>query len=354
MKPSLNENARHRPWLALTLGDVAGIGPEVVARAWSDPALHAAARPVVFGRAEVVRRALERLPEPIEVRVVSSPREAEPSDRLLPCLNATTVDLSGVEPGRVDSRAGRAAHDFLIAAIDQALHGGVEGITTLPLNKEALAAAGVAHPGHTEILAERCGVADFAMMLYLDPSATPGGHGLGVLHATLHVPLRQVFELLTPQRVLEAIRLADRGLRPMTEARAPRVGVAGLNPHAGEGGLFGREELDVIGPAIEQARREGVDATGPIAADTLFSRALQGEFDGVVAMYHDQGHVAIKTIGFDRAVNVTVGLPIVRTSVAHGTAFDLVGTGRAETTSLLEAVRAAARLARARKGSWGA
>jgi 4-hydroxy-L-threonine phosphate dehydrogenase PdxA len=182
------------------------------------------------------------------------------------------------------------------------------------------------------------------MMLYIGPPTASSDAGLGVLHATLHVPLRRIFDLLTVPAIEEKILLADRSLRPLTGGRSPRVAVAGLNPHAGEGGLFGDEESRIIAPAIARARAAGIDVSGPITADTLFCRALAGEFDVVVAMYHDQGHVALKTLGFDHVVNVTLGLPIVRTSVAHGTAYDIAWSGRARTSSLIEAVRVAARL----------
>jgi 4-hydroxythreonine-4-phosphate dehydrogenase len=330
------------PRIALTLGDVAGIGPEVIVRAWEDSPLRAVSRPFVVGHRGILEAAARRFSASLRVQSIDRPEAAEPSNKVIPCLEATDQDLEDVDPGKVDARAGRAAYDFLVRAIDLALEGRIDAITTLPLNKESLSASGVAHPGHTEILAERCGVREHAMMLYL-----PGigdGPGLGVVHATLHIALRDVFAMLTRERVVETIALADRALRPLTGGRRPRVAVAGLNPHAGENGLFGDEEIRVIAPAVADARRSGVDVTGPVAADTLFSRALGGEFDAVVAMYHDQGHVAIKTIGFDRAVNVTLGLPIVRTSVAHGTAFDIVGQGRAETASLISAVRVAAQI----------
>jgi 4-hydroxythreonine-4-phosphate dehydrogenase len=227
--------------------------------------------------------------------------------------------------------------------------GRVDAITTLPLHKESLHLGGIAHPGHTEILAERTGAAEHAMMLYLD-HPDGDGPGLGVIHATLHVALRRVFDLLTVDRVAAKIRLADEALPPLLGGRPPRIAVAGLNPHAGEHGLFGDEEERIIAPAVLQARAEGADVVGPIAADTLFGRALAGEFDAVIAMYHDQGHVALKTVGFDRAVNVTLGLPIVRTSVAHGTAFDIAwGEIRVETTSLIEATRVAARIVAGRR-----
>ena len=341
-----------RPSVAMTLGDVAGIGPEVVARAWADPRLHALARPFVVGDAATLRRALGVAGSGAGVRVeaIADPAESAPSPGVIPCLGVAGVDVAGVRPGEVDARAGAAAAGWLVAAIDLALAGRVDAIVTLPLHKESLHRAGVPHPGHTEILAERCGVPDHAMMLYLPDDATGGG--LGVVHATLHVALRRVFDLLTVDTVLSKIHLADRALRPLTGGRPPRVAVAGLNPHAGENGLFGVEEIEVIAPAVARARAGGVDVDGPIAADTLFGRAVGGEFDAVVAMYHDQGHVALKTIGFSRAVNVTLGLPIVRTSVAHGTAFDIAWRGRAvDTSSLIAAARVAARLVAGRRAA---
>lgn len=333
-----------RPLVALTMGDVAGVGPEVIARAWGDSPLRALARPFVVGTRSVLERALGCVGGQASVQMIHRPEDARPTARLIPCLEATEVDVAEVPPGVVDPRAGRAAYDYLTTAVDLALAGRIDAITTLPLHKEALHAGGVSHPGHTEILAERCGVADHAMMLYLAPPGGAGETGLGVVHATLHVALRRVFDLLTSELVESKILLADRAIRPLTGGRLPRVAVAALNPHAGEGGLFGEEERRIIAPAVARAARTGINVTGPIACDTLFARAIAGEFDAVVAMYHDQGHIALKTVGFDRAVNVTLGLPIVRTSVAHGTAFDIAWRGRAETSSLIEAVRVAARL----------
>jgi 4-hydroxythreonine-4-phosphate dehydrogenase len=326
------------------MGDVAGVGPEVIARAWGDSPLRTLTRPFVVGSRSVLERALACVGGSATVREIRSPEEAEPSGRIIPCLEATDLDLAEVRPGQIDPRAGRAAYDFLTAATDLALAGRIDAITTLPLNKEALRAGGILHPGHTEILAERCGVTDHAMMLYIGPPNGASDVGLGVLHVTLHVPLRRVFDLLTVASVEEKIHLADRSLRPLTAGRGPRVAVAALNPHAGEAGLFGDEESRIIGPAVARAQAVGVDVIGPIPADTLFGRAFAGEFDVVVAMYHDQGHVALKTMGFEHAVNVTLGLPIIRTSVAHGTAYDIAWKGRARTTSLIEAVRVATRL----------
>ncbi len=209
-----------RPLVALTLGDVAGIGPEVVARAWSEASLRTIARPFVVGHPASLEQGIAIVGGTIEVRVIDRPEDARPDSRTIPCLLGTDQALAGLPLGKVDARAGRAAHDFLVSAIDLALEGRVDAIVTLPLNKESLRAGGVRHPGHTEILAERCGVSDFAMMLYLGPPTGGGDAGLGVVHATLHVPLRDVFRLLTIDRVAETIALADRALRPLTGGRA--------------------------------------------------------------------------------------------------------------------------------------
>jgi 4-hydroxythreonine-4-phosphate dehydrogenase len=244
-----------------------------------------------------------------------------------------------VSVGQVSAAAGRAAYDFLVRAIDETLAGRADGIVTAPLHKEGLHAAGIRHPGHTEILAERTGTQAFAMVLY--------GDGLAVAHVTLHMALREVFRHLTPEAVLEKIRLLQ-DLLPRLLDRSPRIGVAALNPHASDGGLFGDEEVTILTPAIEQARREGIEASGPWPADTLFVRAHRGEFDGIVAQYHDEGHIAMKLRSGPRCVNISAGLPLVRTSVAHGTAYDIAGRGAADESSLIEAVRVAARLARRR------
>jgi 4-hydroxythreonine-4-phosphate dehydrogenase len=324
------------PRLLVTLGDVAGIGPEIIARAW--PQLPALCRPVVVGDPLWLRRALDLIGARAEVRSVRSPAEVEASATLLPCLRATEQDLRAVVPGRVSAAAGRAAYDFLCRAIDEVRAGAADGIVTAPLHKEGLHAAGLRYPGHTEILAERTGVREFAMVLAVGD--------LAVAHVTLHMALRDVFRHLTTSAVREKVCLLDRLQRRLL-GRAPRLGVAALNPHASDGGLFGDEEARIIGPAVAEARAEGVDVSGPYPADTLFVRARHGEFDGIVAMYHDQGHIALKLLGEGRAVNISAGLPIVRTSVAHGTAYDIAGRGVADAGGLVEAVRVAARLAHA-------
>jgi 4-hydroxythreonine-4-phosphate dehydrogenase len=323
--------------LLITLGDVAGVGPEIVGRAWPD--LLALCRPVVCGDVAWLRRGLELAGSKADLVVLDDPRAARPTPGSVPCIQATTVDLSRVEVGKVGAAAGRAAYDFLCRSIDLTRAGQADGIVTCPLNKEGLHAAGLNYPGHTEILAERCGVEQHAMMLYAD--------GLGVAHVTLHMALRDVFRHLTREAVLEKARLLDGMLRRIL-GRAARVGVSALNPHASDGGIFGDEEERIIRPAVEAARAEGIDASGPWPADTLFARANKGAFAGVVAMYHDQGHIALKLRSGWRAVNITAGLPLVRTSVAHGTAYDIAGKGVADASSLVEAARVAALLARNR------
>lgn len=325
------------PRLLITMGDVAGIGPEIIARGW--PHLLRMCRPIVVGDPLWLRRGLELIGSPGRVRIVNHLGEAEPSAEVLPCLSASEQDLRGVEPGRVSAAAGRAAYDFLCRAIDETMAGHADGIVTAPLHKEGLHAAGLCYPGHTEILAERCGVKEFAMVLAI--------RNLAVAHVTLHMALREVFRHLTPEAVLEKTELLDRLLTRM-HGRRPRLGVAALNPHASDGGLFGNEESTIIEPAVRLARQRGIEVTGPWPCDTLFVRARGGEFDGIVAMVHDQGHIALKLMGEGHAVNISAGLPIVRTSVAHGTAYDIAGRGVADAGSLIEAARVAAQLANIR------
>jgi 4-hydroxythreonine-4-phosphate dehydrogenase len=322
-----------RPLLLITLGDVAGVGPEIVARAW--PALVAMCRPVVVGDPAWVRRGLDlagRAGAVVPIRAVAA---ADPAEQLIPCLHATDQDLSGVRIGHVDARAGRAAYDFLCRAIDLTMQRRADGIVTCPLHKEGLRAAGLPHPGHTEILGERTGTKRFAMLLH--------GDGLTVAHVTLHMALRDVFAHLTTDAVRERIDLLDE-LLPALCGRRPRLAVAALNPHGSDGGLFGDEEERILRPAVEEARARGVIVSGPHPADTLFVRASKGEFDGIVAMYHDAGHIAMKLRSGWRCVNITAGLPIVRTSVAHGTAYDIAGKGVADESSLIESAKVAAKL----------
>jgi 4-hydroxythreonine-4-phosphate dehydrogenase len=335
-----------KPRIAITLGDPAGVGPETIVAAWSDPAVHACCRPLVVGRPELIERAVALLGRPMQVEAVASPDEASPSPQTIPCLVCGSDDALDIVPATIDARGGQAAYEALVTAARLALDGRVDAITTAPLHKAALWKAGHHFPGHTELLAELCGTSDFAMMLYLGPGGEVRGRaGLAIVHVTLHMALAEVFAALNEDAILRKTRLVAGVMRRLLGGSRPRVGVCALNPHAGEEGLFGNEERTIIRPAVERAAAEGIDAHGPLPADTLISRAVQGEFDAVVAMYHDQGHIAIKLVAMHRAVNVTLGLPIVRTSVAHGTAFDLAWQGRAESSGMVEAIRVAARLA---------
>ncbi|MCH7989182.1 MAG: 4-hydroxythreonine-4-phosphate dehydrogenase PdxA [Planctomycetes bacterium] len=341
-----------KPLIALTMGDVAGIGPEVIVRACSDRTVHDLCRPVVVGHPTILARAAElvgfdgRIEQVEQVEELDSTRIDRTS---LVCWNPGNEDVTSVLPGQLDPQAGRAAYDYLISAARAALEGKVAALTTAPLNKAALRNAGLNYPGHTEILADVCGVDRFAMMLYLPSGGTiRSPHGLGVAHVTLHTSLASVPELLSETRVQETIELIAAFMADLGCER-PRIGVCALNPHAGEEGLFGSEESLVIAPAVAAAKKAGLDVRGPLPADTLFRRAVNGEFDGVAAMYHDQGHIAFKLIGFDRAVNVTLGLPIVRTSPSHGTAFDIAWKGTAQADGMIEAIRVAALLARKKR-----
>lgn len=339
-----------RPRIALTIGDIAGIGPEVIAQACADSSVRGWCRPVVIGPGAVMSRAMDVAGVSLSIQSISSMEECDADDGFVLCLNPSSDDGDGVAPGEIDARAGRIAYESLTRAIELARAGEVDAIVTAPLNKAALHAAGHCYPGHTEILAEQCGVGSFAMMLYLPPGeAVASTHGLGVAHATLHTSIRSVPELLTPSRVEETIRLVHEFMRSVGCA-APRVGVCALNPHAGEDGLFGDEEAEIIAPAVAAAKSLGHHVTGPLPADTLLKRAAEGEFDGIAAMYHDQGHIALKLLGFHRAVNVTLGLPIVRTSPSHGTAFDIAWQGKANPAGMREAIRVAVLRAKANAG----
>ncbi len=296
------------PRVAITVGDPAGIGPEIACAAAASDAVRAVCTPVVFG-----------------------PHSDEA--------------LAAFARGEVSAAAGRSAYDTLVSAVEAVQRGEVDAIATAPVNKEAFAAAGIPWKGHTDLLGHLTGTPDVAMMFYSEP--------LRVVLATIHVPLREVPALLTTAGLVALITLTHRSL-PLFGYASPRIAVAGLNPHAGEHGLMGDEDDAVIAPAVAQCREAGIDVRGPLPGDTVFLRAVRGEFDVVVATYHDQGLIPVKLLAFGTSVNVTLGLPLVRTSVDHGTAFDIAGTGRADASSMVSATVLAARLATARGFSAGA
>ncbi|MFG2334905.1 4-hydroxythreonine-4-phosphate dehydrogenase PdxA [Streptomyces sp. NPDC048604] len=321
--------------IALTMGDPCGIGPEIVLKACADPA-RTPAPVLVVGDPGVLARAERVVRTGLTLRPVAAPEEASSAPGVLDVLPVGEELPADLPWGVLDARAGAASYAYVRHAAELALDGAVRAMATAPVNKEALRLAGIPHPGHTEILAELAGTSDFAMMMANDE--------LRVVLVTVHQSLRSAIDALTPARELDVIRLTGRTLRRGGLA-APRIAVAGLNPHAGENGLFGREDLDVIAPAVAAARAEGIHVEGPLPADTVFMRARAGEFDAVVAQYHDQGLIPVKYLGLQHGVNITVGLPFVRTSVDHGTAFDLAGTGAADHTPLLTALRHADALA---------
>jgi 4-hydroxythreonine-4-phosphate dehydrogenase len=333
------------PVILVTCGDPAGIGPEIACLAWQRSPAHERARLRVVADVALLEDVLGSRPGMPRLAVVpvaaTDPRPSRPEELLVIDVGGAAIaGLPGrrVPVGQVTAAGGRAAATAVLEACSLVRGGLAAALVTGPLHKEALQAAGYDVPGHTELLARACGLADEAasMMLWLPPA-------LGVVHVTLHEALAGAVGRLSAA----GIEAAGRRLAPLLEqllGRRPRLAVAALNPHAGEGGLFGDEESRLIAPAVAALAAAGIDVTGPLPADTLFLRAQGGDFDGVVAMYHDQGHIAVKLMGMHRAVNITLGLPLVRTSVAHGTAFDIVGTGQADPASMLAAIDAALRL----------
>jgi 4-hydroxythreonine-4-phosphate dehydrogenase len=324
------------PRIVVTLGDVAGIGPEIVLKSWANPALFAQSQPVVIGDVNWLRKIQKDCGFSGRIDEYDPHRPwPKAGPEFLHCIQGTEQNLAKVTPGRAQTAAGQAAFDFLKRAIDMTMDGRADAIVTAPLHKEGLHAAGLHYPGHTEILAERTQTKRYAMMLY--------GAGIGVAHVTLHQSLHSIFGQITTANVLEKIELTNDVMTRLLH-KTPRIGVCALNPHASDGGLFGNEEATIIEPAVRQAESKGIQVTGPWPSDTLFRRAKAGEFDGIVAMYHDQGHIALKLIAGFHLVNITLGLPIIRTSVAHGTAYDIVKKFSADSGSLLAAVDVACKL----------
>ena len=336
--------SERRPRVAVTMGDPAGIGPEICLRLLADPQVLERCVPVVFGNAEVLVRVARRCRLPGPDRVVAEGHELSDLSGSSPAV----VDLGGLEayrlrPGRIQASCGRAAFRYLEAATAQTVSGDFAALATGPINKQALQVGGIPFSGHTDYLATTTGSPSVYMMLASDE--------LRVSMVTGHVGVDGVSGELTTARVLEAIRLTRDAVENL-HGETPRLAVSGLNPHAGEGGLFGSgEEERIIRPAVEAARREGMDVDGPLPADTLFVPSVRSRYQALVTMYHDQGHVPFKMISFDRGIHLTLGLPLVRTSVAHGTAFDIAWTGRANPQSLIQAVLGAARLAGRRRTS---
>ncbi|OGO36151.1 MAG: 4-hydroxythreonine-4-phosphate dehydrogenase PdxA [Chloroflexi bacterium RBG_16_57_8] len=324
-----------RPVIAITMGDAAGIGPEVVARALLSEDIHRICRPLVIGETGVMERAASLAGREVRFRRVNLAAEVEGTHGTVDILDMRNLDVGKVVFGRVSAVCGKAAMEYIDEAARMALQGEVGAIVTAPINKEATALGGYADVGHLEFLARITGAREYATMLV--------SGRLRAVHLTTHHSLAEACTLVTKARITGRLKLTHDSFRQWGFER-PRVGVAALNPHGGESGLMGREEIDEIIPAVEEARAGGVDARGPFPADSIFNRAVGGEFDAVLAMYHDQGHIAIKVFGFEKSVSVAMGLPFVRTSVDHGTAFDIAGKGIADSRSMEEAIRVAVSL----------
>ncbi|MWN06458.1 4-hydroxythreonine-4-phosphate dehydrogenase PdxA [Gilliamella sp. Pas-s95] len=318
--------------IAITMGDPAGIGPEIIVKALQSDVLKNV-HSVVIGSAKLLEKQLKMgLFNNVSINVIDHVNKATFKPNVINVIDMKLEDIDSLKPGTLQPQAGDLAYRCVVKATELALNGDVAAIATAPLNKEALHSAGHMYPGHTELLAKLTNSKDVAMVLYTDT--------LKVIHVTTHVSLRNFLDNLSCERIEKVIKIADDFLKKVG-IKQPKIAVAGINPHAGEHGLFGDEEIKFVIPAIEKMRNQGVDAIGPCAPDTVFLQAHQGKFDIVVAMYHDQGHIPLKLLGFYDGVNIAAGLPFIRTSADHGTAYDIAWQGVAKPDSMIESIRLA-------------
>ncbi len=324
-----------RPVIAVTIGDPAGIGPEVVAKSLLSKEVFDICRPMAVGAGPVLHRAMAIVKEKAEIRAVAGPESCLGQFGVIEMLDLGNIDTSQVEFGRVSAVCGKAAMEYIAEAARLASSKQVAAIVTAPINKEATALAGYQDVGHLEYLARITGTKQYATML--------ASGSLRTVHLTTHHSLLEACHLVTRERIVAKLRLTYLCFKTWGYPR-PAIGVAALNPHGGEAGMMGMEEIDEIIPAVRQATQEGIDARGPFPADSIFNRALNGEFDAVLAMYHDQGHIPVKVHGLEESVSVALGLPFIRTSVDHGTAFDIAGKGIADARSMVEAIKVAVSL----------
>lgn len=331
------------PIIGVTIGDAAGIGPEVLVKALQHEEILNLCRPLVFGDARVFSTSQFAAEYP-HMRIITQFPENPDALTGITCLDMHNLDVDAIEVGKVSILTGRAAVEYVIQATKFAMQNQIDAIATAPLNKEAIQLAGYHYIGHTEILADITKTAQCTTML-----ATPG---LRVTHVTRHIPFREIADHITKEQVLNTIQITHRGMHDLGYT-SPRLAVAGLNPHNGENGLLGREEIDEIAPAVHVARQQGYNVYGPIPADSVFFQAIRGDFDAVVTLYHDQGHIAVKTHGFEQSITITLGLPIIRTSADHGTAFDIAGQGIANEASMVAAIMEAANIAQRRQMTTG-
>ena len=339
--------ATNRPLIGISAGDPAGIGPEICAKTLAQRGIYEICRPAVVCDAGVLAAALDFSGIDLEIRRIKQPSEGLYEPGTIDVIDLQNVDMSTLEYKKVAAATGRASFEYIQRVIELALSGDIDATVTGPIHKEALNAAGYHYAGHTEIYADLTHTKDYAMML--------ADGGFRVAHVSTHVSLRDAIDRVRKERIVKVIQLSDATLKKLGVEK-PRIAVAGLNPHAGEGGMFGREEIDHILPAVEEAIALGINADGPIPPDTVFSKMRGGQYDIVVVMYHDQGHIPTKLSGFQydektgtwgamSGVNMTLGLPIIRTSVDHGVAFGKAGEGRANPESLIQAIQMAAKLA---------
>jgi len=329
---------RDKPIIGITMGDPAGIGPEIAVKALVNDEVLSICRPLLIGDAGVIREALKQAKiDGVEINSIADPKDAMFNRGFIDVLDLKNVDLTKIKPGQISTHAGKAAVEYIKKAVDLALAKKIQAITTGPINKKAINQAGFKFRGHTEMLVKWTHTKDYAMMFISEP--------FWVILATTHRPLKDVPRYMSKKRILRTIKLAHQAVLGYRKKK-PKIGVAGLNPHAGESGLFGKEEIKHIKPAVEEAKKLGINAVGPISPDAIFNLANARVFDIVVAMYHDQGLIPLKLLAFNKSVNVTVGLPIIRTSVDHGTGFDIAGKGWANPRSLIEAIKVAANFAK--------
>ena len=330
-----------KPILAITMGDPAGIGPEIIVKALELPKVWRVCRPLIIGNPMIFEQTIQSLKASLVINSLDGHEEDTGKEAFrrgrLPLFDPFSKSVGSIKLGRVSEKAGEMAVTCIQSAVRLAQAGCVGGIVTAPINKEAMHRAGHLYPGHTEMLADLTKAKESGMLIMGGP--------LKIVFTTTHLALREVADALTVQKVVKAIRLAQFGLKELFGLKKPRIAVAGLNPHAGENGLFGDEERRLIIPAIKRAKAQRISCSGPHPADTMFAKALTGAFDGIVALYHDQGLIPLKAVAFGHCVNITIGLPILRTSVDHGTAFDIAGKGKADPTSLVDAIEVAAQLA---------
>ncbi|HLN60904.1 MAG TPA: 4-hydroxythreonine-4-phosphate dehydrogenase PdxA [Symbiobacteriaceae bacterium] len=326
----------NRPLIAITLGDPASIGPEIAVKSLANPEIYALCRPLLIGDAQVVERAMKTTGVKLAINTVTSPAEGKYEPGAIDLIDLKNVDIATLEWGKIQAQAGRASFEYIVRSIELAQAGQVDAVATAPINKEAIKAAKIDFIGHTEIFGE--------MTNSHDPLTMFQTKGLRIFFMTRHVSLAKACTQITKERTLDYLRRSKEALERLGVSN-PKLVVAGLNPHSGEHGLFGDEEVRELEPAIEAARAEGIDVYGPSPADSVFWHAAQGRFDAVLSLYHDQGHIAAKMYDFHRTVSVTNGLPFLRSSVDHGTGFDIAGKGLASSVSMEEAIKVAAQYA---------